>query len=234
MAFYDNIEKSEIASISILGGKIIDWENNYFLKLIKTLKGTNNVHLLEIGPGRGFFARVCGKTKNIKYVAIEANELMSKKLIDDGYNVFNLFVPPIPLEETFDVIFMNQVFEHMKNRDQALEMIQSCREHLNDKGLLIISSPDILFAKEDFFSDYTHDFPTSPHRLFQIFFDNDLKVIYLNHYSFFFRGYLPARFITFFNRLFYKIGVFDLFFGKKAYKVMISLLPSFVIVGVKR
>lgn len=235
MAFYDHFINSKTGKVSKIGKKIIDWQNGLFLDLIEKFseKKLCDTNLLEIGPGKGFFLKKC-KDRKIRYTAIEGNKLMSKSLKNKGFNVHCDFVPPIKLNEKFDVIFMDQVFEHMKNRDQAIEMIKTCREHLNKNGLLIISSPDIFAWKEDFYAgDYTHDYPVSLYRLSQIFLDNNLGVLYANYYSFFIKGYIATRFITFLTRLFYNIGVLKLVFNKKAYKVKTSLLPSCIIIGKK-
>ena len=232
MAFYDHFINADTASISYIGKKTIEWENKYFIRLIRKFSKNNNPSLLEIGPGKGFFAHLC-KKNGFEYTAIEVNKLMSDKLSKMGLKVFNAYVPPIKLKDKFDVIFMNQVFEHMKNRDEAREMVKSCKEHLNEDGLIIISSPDILSVKQDFYQDYTHDYPTSLMRLSKLLADYDLKVLYKDYYTFFTTGYIKTRIIAFLTRLCYNLGIFKIFFGKKAYKVKISLLPALIIIGKK-
>jgi len=234
MAFYDHFKNSNIASISLIGKKIVAFQNNNFINLIKKIshKNLSQISLLEIGPGKGFFAGKC-KEYNIKYFAVEGNKLMAKDLKKNGYIVYNQLVPPIKVDKKFDVIFMNQVFEHMENRSRAIKLIESCRKHLKNKGVIIISTPDILSWKEDFWSDYTHNYPTSIEGLTRILYDYNFTVIYKNYYSFFVKGNFLTKIISFLSRLFYGIGIFKLIFGEKAYKTKVSLLRSCIVIGRK-
>jgi len=230
MTTYDYYLKSETANISKIGKKLVNYRNSFFINLIRQFCKSENIHILEIGPGKGYFADVC-KLNKLDYTAIEGNLLMNKSLKERGYKVYNMYVPPINLEKKFDVIFMNQVFEHMDNKNEALKLLESCKKQLNDGGILIISCPDIIFHKEDFYQDYTHGFPTTMIRVQNMLNDCGFKIVHSNYYTFLFEGYVFARIMTSITRLFYSIGMLHLIFGKKAYKAKISLLPSFVLVA---
>lgn len=231
--FYNHFTQAQDAKITGLGKIIVQLENRTILNLAKKHISTPKANVLEIGPGLGFFATECISSGYI-YTAIEANQIMAQHLREDGYNVISAFVPPIPGPDLFDIIFMNQVFEHMKNRDQAAELIQSCKEHLAKEGILVISSPDIEFWKEDFFvGDYTHDYPTSQKRLEQIFIDNGMDILHSSIYSIIIAGRLAVGVLTLLVRGCYRLGFFHLLFGKKAFKAKSSLLPSCLIIGKK-
>jgi len=236
MVFYDHFITSKTSGVSKIGEKIINWQNNLFLDLIRKFsnKKLEDINLLEIGPGKGYFARKCKKF-NINYSAIEANEKMADDLKKSGFkNIYQDMAPPIKTEQKFDVIFMDQVFEHMLNFNKAIDLINSCRDRLNKNGLLIISSPDYQVFKEDFFNcDYTHSYPTSVMRLSQILNDGDFKVIYRNYYSFLNKGFIHTRIISFLSKLLYNIGIFKIIFREKAYKIKVSLLSSCIIIGKK-
>lgn len=234
MGFYDNFWKSNTASVSKIGKKIIAFQNSFFLNLIrKHSKNKSNISLLEIGPGKGFFAEYCKKNGIKNYAAIEQNKSMANSLKNKGFKVYCQRVPPIKVKSKFDIIFMNQVFEHMKDLDEAISLLQSCRKKLNKGGLLMIASPEINFWKEHFYSDYTHCYETSLERLNQMFFDYDLEVLYKNYYTFFVRGYFLTKIISSLALAFYNLGIFKIIFRKKNFKVKNSLLGSFVIVGKK-
>jgi len=204
--------------------------NQYFVDLIKRHCLSSNITALEIGCGGGFFAQQC-KHNNIAYVALEANETMANALAGQGFEVHRGFAPPISLSAEFDVIFMDQVFEHMRGRDEAVAMMQSCKSHLKPGGILVICSPDILTVKEDFFSDYTHNNPTCMPMLDRIFMDCELDVVYRNHVVQFIRGLLTTRLLAFIVRVCYGLGLFHLAFRKRAHLAKVSLLPSCVIIG---
>lgn len=230
MATYDYYCESETANISKIGKKLVNYRNTYFMNLVKQFCESDDIRILEIGPGKGYFAEVC-KLNKLDYTAIEGNLLMCKSLINRGYRVFNKYVPPLALEEKFDVIFMNQIFEHMENKNEALKLLESCKNQLNDSGIIIIACPDIIFHKEDFYQDYTHGFPTTMFRVQNMLSDCGFKNIYSNYYTFFFEGHIFTLILTVIVRLFYTMGLLYLIFGKKSYKAKISLLPSFVLVA---
>jgi SAM-dependent methyltransferase len=224
MGFYDNYNKNR-PKITSFGIRLVNYRNNFFIKIIKHYK-KNKIKLLEIGPGKGYFAKQC-IFHEIDYKGIEGCKSLYLELKKKGLKIYHSTVPPIKIKEKFDIIFMNQVFEHMENNNKAQKLLEGCKSKLNKNGLLIISSPDIIFWKEDFFAgDYTHTKPTSIINVQQILFDNSFKILIKGHYSLWFENFLICSLITSLTRFFYNLGLFYLFFGKRAYKVKTSLLPS--------
>jgi len=229
MSLYDHFHSSD-NSITVIGRRLVGMKNQYFIELIKRYCPASDIIVLEIGCGQGFFAQQC-KQSGIAYVALEANQTMADALARQGFTVHRGFAPPLRLSKRFDAIFMDQVFEHMRGRDEAIEMIESCKAHLKPGGIVLISSPDIFAVKEDFFSDYTHNLPTCMPMLERMFTDFALEVLYRQHISFFIRGLLTTRVLAFLVRLLYSLGLFHLLFGKRAHLAKISLLPSCVVIG---
>jgi SAM-dependent methyltransferase len=230
MAFYDHFHSSETSSITPIGRKLVDLQNRWFIRLIRTYCQAREPVILEVGCGFGFFAELC-RTQGLPYVALEANSTMAAALAARGFDVRQAFVPPVAVDRDVDVIFMDQVFEHMKNRDEAIEMVDSCRRQLRKGGILVISSPDIFTFKEDFYSDYTHSYPTSMPVLTQILSDGGFDVIHQDYLVFFVRGQLLTRMLAQAVRFLYGVGVFHLVFRKKARMAKTALLPSCVVVG---
>ncbi|MEA2020132.1 MAG: class I SAM-dependent methyltransferase [Patescibacteria group bacterium] len=234
MSFYDNYYQRD--KITRFGKFLVNNKNKFYLELILKFakKDKENLKILEIGPGKGYFAQECVK-QNINYTAIEGNDFMCKKLKEKGIKVYNKMVPPLNLKGTFDIIFMDQVFEHMENRDQALKLIEECKEHLNNQGLLFIAVPDIRYFKEDFFGcDYTHDFPLSLYSLKQIFVDFDFKIKYTNIRALCFKGTFPTKFIDLISELLYKLNITKLIFKNKSYKIKNLAHASCIVIGIKK
>ena len=230
MAFYDHFHASETSSITPVGRTLLAKKNQHFLDLVQRFCPGERPQLLEIGPGQGFFAEQCRKNR-IAYIAVEGNQKMADVLSKRGFDVAVAAVPPLRLGRSFDVIFMDQVFEHMKGRDQALEMIDACKAHLNAGGILFISSPDIFTWKEDFYSDYTHNLPTCMPMLQRILLDCELEVVHEEHIVSFVSGLLLTRVLSYIVRSCYAIGLFNILFGKRAHLAKLSLLPSCVIIA---
>lgn len=234
MAFYDHFSKSEYANMSRLGQHVVLFRNRFFIRHIKEHLHKESFSLLEIGPGKGFFAKAC-RDSNVQYAAIEANEHIAQQLHAEGFNVKTALVPPIPLDRQFDVIAFHHVLEHMKNADQVKELLTSCHEHLEDDGLLVISAPDITRCKEDFFAvDYSHEYPVSARRLEQLFFDHAYDVVLIKHYALFFTGSTITAILAYVGRMAWATGLLHLLFRKKAYKVKIGFLTSLFAIARKR
>jgi len=230
--FYDHFTKSADSGITAVGKLYSKIVSQWLLKVIRRYLTKQNIKFLEVGPGLGLFADECNKLIGLDYFCVEANHNMAEDLKNRGFSVYHSFVPPIPGSDKYDVIFMDQVFEHMESRNHAERLIISCKEHLFNDGLLVISCPDIEYWKEDFFvGDYTHDYPTSQRRLEQMFIDAKLEIKYSTVYSSLFKGRFMVSIITFFVRFFFAIGFFHILFGKKAFIAKSSLLPSCLIVG---
>lgn len=229
MWFYKHFISSEDSNISSIWKQMINFQNSYILKLINKFWIRKKKSILEIGPWKGYFATFC-KKNNLNYTAIEWSKTLYNNLKKD-FKVYNKFVPPLDVNWTFDIIYMNQVFEHMDNKNQATALLEECHKKLKDNWLIIIATPDYVAWKEDFFVwDYTHSFPTSMRRLEQIFCDNDFSIIYKNYYTFFVRWLLLSRIISIIARFSYNIWIFHVLFWKKAYKIKAALLNSIIII----
>lgn len=232
MAKYNHFFQAQEYQISPIGKKIIQSQNDFFLQLIETHtdKNLSDIDLLEIGPGKGYFGQAC-LSAGINYQAIEENLDAVETLNNQGLHTIQSTVPPISTEKTYDVIFMNQVFEHMPSVKEAMSLMEETYNHLNEGGLIILGCPDILAQKEYFYSDYTHTYHTSIVRLTRFLSDFNFTPVYDKYYTFFFKGYLLTRLVTIIARLSAQLGILKLFFGKKEHKVLASLLPSFIIIG---
>src|SRR5690606_23749146 len=98
--------------------------------------------ILEIGPGKGDFAKLCVNNK-LDYTAIEPNSLMVENLKAQNINVKKDFVPPIDFpDKSFDFIYLADVFEHMSSYSKAIKLIRECLRVLKPAGRICIISPE--------------------------------------------------------------------------------------------
>jgi SAM-dependent methyltransferase len=128
------------------------------------LKRGNSV--LEIGPGRGVFANIC-LSEGLDYWAIEPNERMAQALKEQGANVIQAIVPPVPdMERRFDAVVMINVMEHMNSMQDALQVSREVKGVLKPKGKFVICSPDYVNWRYHFFlSDFSHNYVTTWRRI---------------------------------------------------------------------
>ena len=234
MPIYDNMLSDPDSTITGIGEKLVMYRNNWFIDKINYYGCCDKEKVLEIGPGKGFFAMAC-RERNLSYNGIELNKLLASALQEQGYEVVNGEVPPIPGDNKYSTIYMNQVLEHMPSTKKAVELFESCYQHLYSKGLIIISTPDYGMWKEDFFiGDYTHQFPVSSIRLKQMISDSGYQLLEYGYYTLTFSGFLKCKIIEKITKLSWSTGLMHLFFRKKAYKIKSSLLPSLYCIAIKK
>ncbi|TKJ29870.1 hypothetical protein CEE39_08715 [bacterium (candidate division B38) B3_B38] len=128
--------------------------------------------MLEIGPGEGRFAELC-RREGIRYFCIEPSPPLQKRLNEEGYPTIGGFVPPIAVKsQSIDVLYADQLLEHMPDFNAAAHFIAESRRVLKNDGHLVLIFPNYLKEKEFFFDiDYSHNFITTERRVEQMLFD---------------------------------------------------------------
>jgi SAM-dependent methyltransferase len=134
--------------------------------------------MLEIGPGQGgiaLLAREAGWT----YSAVEPSGILANQLRAQGFEVAEAMTPPIPAADASqDVIYADQVLEHMSGIDAARGFVSEGWRVLRPRGLFFIVVPDYLKERGFFWDiDYTHNFITTERRVRQLLHDGGFEVI---------------------------------------------------------
>ena len=109
-----------------------------------------------------------------RYTAIEASPLLIQVLRAKGLHVVESFAPPIPVpDDSADVVYADQVLEHMSGIDAARHFTAEAHRSLRPGGTFFVVVPDYL-KERTFFWDvhYTHNFVTTERRVRQLFNDN--------------------------------------------------------------
>jgi SAM-dependent methyltransferase len=176
--------------------------------------------------------------KGIEYCAVEPNEEMAVSLEKRGAVVARGIVPPLPqFDRNFDAVIMINVMEHMNSMQDALLISRQIREVLKPKGKLIISSPDYLNWRLNFFNcDFSHNYVTSRRRLRQLLLDTGYENIKSYYLSGPLSGFLCLLITTFISRL--PFGLLNAVFPDnkifyKLYKIQLTFLRKVLIIGEK-
>jgi SAM-dependent methyltransferase len=193
--------------------------------------------VLEIGPGRGVFAELCLRGE-ARYRAIEPNEDMAEQLRAQGVDVTRAIVPPLPdLGQTFDVVVMNSVIEHMNTMVDALELTQQVHALLNPGGRFVLYAPDYANWRHHFFvGDFSHSYITSWRRLEELLISAGFERVEGCYQTAMFRGVLC--FLISGLAAWLPFGWLDVLFPRsrlvrKLYKIQIGLLRRVLVAGVK-
>jgi hypothetical protein len=190
--------------------------------------------LLEIGPGRGLFAQMCGE--QFVYEGLEPNPTMGETLRRQGFNVTDGSVPGLVTTPGYDAILMDQVFEHLPSGEDQYRVLEECLGALAASGVLAIVSPDYEAWGEFFFScDYTHNVPTSPERTRQMLFDVGFELVHEEYAGpFGLRGGLSTAILVRTIRFLDGLGVLSVAGRARRNKMMSTALRSFVTIARKR
>ena len=133
--------------------------------------------MLEIGPGTGSLA-AGAVTAGWRYRAIEASKTLVTTLRAKGLDVTFAWVPPIPADTgSCDVVYADQVLEHMSGIDAAREFVAESLRTLRPGGVCFIVVPDYLKERTFFWDvDYTHNFVTTERRVRQLLYDGGFEI----------------------------------------------------------
>ena len=133
--------------------------------------------MLEIGPGHGSLA-VKAAADGWRYRAIEASPALAAALRAKGLEVIESWAPPILADdESTDVVYADQVLEHMSGIDAARELTAESLRVLRSGGVFFVVVPDYLKEKTFFWDvDYTHNFVTTERRVRQLLYDGGFEV----------------------------------------------------------
>ena len=133
--------------------------------------------MLEIGPGTGSLA-AGAIAAGWRYRAIEASETLVDALRAKGLDVTLSWAPPIAAADgSYDVVYADQVLEHMSGIDSAREFVAESLRTLRPGGVCFIVVPDYLKERTFFWAvDYTHNFVTTERRVRQLLYDGGFEV----------------------------------------------------------
>jgi len=136
--------------------------------------------MLEIGPGHGTLA-LGAIEAGWQYRAIEASTILIEELRQKGLDVTEGWAPPIPAPDaSADVVYADQVLEHMSGIDGARQCVAEARRVLRPGGTFFVVVPDYLKERTFFWDvDYTHNFVTTERRVTQLLYDGgfDLRAV---------------------------------------------------------
>lgn len=136
--------------------------------------------MFEIGPGHGSLAEQA-VAAGWDYTAVEASPILVDVLTRKGLRVIEAWTPPMPMaDESADVVYADQVLEHMSGIDAARAFTAEALRCLRPGGLFFVVVPDYLKERTFFWDvDYTHNFVTTERRVRQLFNDSGFETLHV-------------------------------------------------------
>lgn len=133
--------------------------------------------MLEIGPGQGTLAALAIQA-GWQYSAVEPSPLLAGRLRAEGLDVVQAWTPPVPAADaSCEVLYADQVLEHMSGIDAARQFVAEARRALRPGGVFFVVVPDYLKERTFFWDvDYTHNFVTTERRVRQLLYDGGFEI----------------------------------------------------------
>ena len=133
--------------------------------------------MLEIGPGHGTLA-LGALDAGWRYRAIEASPILIEELRRKGLEVIEGWAPPMRApDQSCDVVYADQVLEHMTGIEAAREFVAEAKRVLKPNGVFFVVVPDYLKERTFFWDvDYTHNFVTTERRVRQLLYDGGFDI----------------------------------------------------------
>ena len=127
---------------------------NYLQNYLHKNKLDKIINILEVGPGKGFFAKnYINHNKSHKYFVIESDQSCHDSLLKIGTNILDID-SYININLQFDVVIISHVLEHVSN---PIEFLKLMTLKLREGGVLYVDVPCL---------DYLHKELDEPHLLF--------------------------------------------------------------------
>lgn len=130
--------------------------------------------VLDLGGGECLFINNvrCGK----KYVVDLNNDI--KKYANEDVTIIQkcaVNISSVP-DQSIDVVFVSNFFEHMKDRDELEKVIMEIRRILVPKGLLVVIQPNIRYAYKEYWDFPDHYIPISHNSLSELLRINNFEI----------------------------------------------------------
>lgn len=220
---------------------LLDYNYNVVEYIINSFgKKKRNIEILELGVGKGYFAKACYDytAKNItkiKYSAFDRNKdmLLNLKKFDKTITTYEGELPKLSLKSNkkFDVVYCAFVVEHLKNGLEVYELINNVKKILDKDGIIVFFTPNALSQGFEFYNiDYTHSYPTTGRNVTMAFNDcniTDVECIKINGLCTY-KGF-DNTFIRVLHKIvffFYSYRLFSLLF-RPIYRVPLYRLDNF-------
>ena len=174
--FYKTFSEKKLTSYGSSRRGRIEQHRLGVLHRYKTAPG----EMVEVGPGHGTLAEQAVQA-GWAYTAIEASPILIEVLRKKGLRVIESWAPPIPVPDaTTDVVYADQVLEHMSGIDAARLFTAEALRALRPGGILFVVVPDYLKERTFFWDvDYTHNFVTTERRVKQLLNDGGFEILHV-------------------------------------------------------
>ena len=95
-------------------------------------------YLIELNPDSKIFANPDIKLLNISILSLNAHKLLTKR---------------------FDKIFISNFFEHLRNKEELIEVLGFCFNYLTPGGSILVIQPNFKYSFKEYYDFIDHELP---------------------------------------------------------------------------
>ncbi len=134
----------------------------------------DNDTVLDIGGGQCLFINnvICGK-KYANDLNPDIKKYANKDVIALQEKADNISTIP---DNSIDVVFASNFFEHMKDKDELEKVIEEIKRILTVNGLLLVIQPNIRYAYKEYWDVIDHYIPISDRSLIDLLCINNFRI----------------------------------------------------------
>jgi len=208
----------------------------YFRKnYLKHLPVDRNAKIVDLGCGMGHFLNFLVKEGYNNYIGIDVSKENIEFCKKNKFNVVlgDIFEFLKDKEDTYDVIIMNDIIEHLE-KSEIILLLQLIFNALHHDGRLIIKAPNAanpIMASSSRYADFTHELLFTEESMSQVLRISGFSQIFIYPQDLYVLHYNPVNYLAkLFN--FLLTGTFRIlfrFYGRKTTKIFTKNLIAFAI-----
>jgi SAM-dependent methyltransferase len=148
--------------------KLVLWKiltHNFLQKHIDIVDSS----VLDIGGGYcEFINSVCAKNKFLLDLNPDAKDFADRNVTVLNVDILSESKYDLVPQNYFDIIFVSNFFEHLRNKDELIEVLAFCFNSLKEGGRLLVIQPNFKYSSKEYYDFIDHYLPITDNSLQEV------------------------------------------------------------------
>ena len=116
--------------------------------------------ILDIGGGYcEFINQIQAKNKYLIDLNPDSNKFANSDVKVLNFNILDVQQHQSDFRQCFDTIFVSNFFEHLQSKQELIEILVFCWQHLKPGGSLLIIQPNFKYSSKEYYDFIDHHLP---------------------------------------------------------------------------